>query len=550
VEGLILIWLRAAGLAGQALALGGAIFAAYVLGGGGPGGPGRALRRALLAVAGGAAIVAAAQAGVAISLVVAFADDGRWPLGAVLASRAGTAGLIRLAAALSVAWLSLRLYRTAAGLPARRGGWSLLLGASAVLPVTSALVSHSTGGLETRAWLAAVAAIHQTAASMWVGGLVCATIVVARADAGAAAGWLRRFSNVAMASVAALALTGMALSLVYVASPAAAIVTSYGAMVLTKVVLFAALLAMGWLNHRAARARSGPVGPAIGARLALGDRDASRRRALPDPDGIVLRRRLEVEAGLAVVALVLAASIGSTPPAADAATPRATIEEVKRVFTPGWPRLRGPTVAELQAIPGLGTVDRPRMDAETAWSEFGHNISGLFILAMGVLATLEATRWAPWARHWPLLIVGLTTFVAWNLDPEGWQTGRVGFWAHLMSPEVFQHRILLACSALFGIGEWWLRRPHGAASRWRYAFPLVCLVSGTLLLTHVHELGETKLAFLMEINHLILGLVILVVGWARWLELRLPPAQGAVHGRLWGPALAFFGLLLVFYREG
>jgi hypothetical protein len=49
--------------------------------------------------------VAAAQAGVAISLVVTFADDGRWPLGDVLASRAGTAGLIRLAAALSVAWL-------------------------------------------------------------------------------------------------------------------------------------------------------------------------------------------------------------------------------------------------------------------------------------------------------------------------------------------------------------------------------------------------------------------------------------------------------------
>jgi putative copper resistance protein D len=535
VEGLILVWLRAAGLAGQALALGGATFAVFVIRGGREGEPGRALRRILLLVGAGAVIAAVAQVGVTISLTTAFADAGRWPLGDVLASRPGAAGLIRLAAALSVASIAALLYRA----PARRRGWWLLLGAAAVLPVTSALVSHATGTLESKVWLAAVAAIHQTSASMWVGGLACATVVAAMAGAGPASAWLRRFSAVAAISVTALALTGMALSLVYVASPAAAIGTSYGAMVLTKNVLFAALLAMGWLNHRAVRGR-----------LGLGRHRPDGAPALTPPDVVVVRRRLEVEAGLAVVALVLAASIGSTPPATYAGTPQVPLDEIKRVFTPGWPRLQGPTVAELQAIPGLGSTARPRMPEETVWSEFGHNVSGLFILAMGVLATLEAARWAPWARHWPLLIVGLTAFVAWNLDPEGWQTGRVGFWAHLLSPEVFQHRILLVCSALFGIGEWWVRRPTGAASRWRYAFPLVCFLSGTLLLTHVHELGETKLAFLMEINHLILGLVILVVGWARWLQLRLPPAQGVVHGRLWGPALAIFGLLLVFYREG
>ena len=71
-----------------------------------------------------------------------------------------------------------------------------------------------------------------------------------------------------------------------------------------------------------------------------------------------------------------------------------------------------------------------------------------------------------------------------------------------------------------------------------------------MLITHVHEVGDAKSAFLMELPHLPLGLVILVAGWARWLELRLPPAHGVKHGRVWGPALALFGLLLVFYREG
>jgi hypothetical protein len=53
----------------------------------------------------------------------------------------------------------------------------------------------------------------------------------------------------------------------------------------------------------------------------------------------------------------------------------------------------------------------------------------------------------------------------------------------------------------------------------------------------------------VERAQLPLGLSLLVTARARWLELRLPSALGAKHGRVWGPALALFGLLLVFYRE-
>ena len=85
---------------------------------------------------------------------------------------------------------------------------------------------------------------------------------------------------------------------------------------------------------------------------------------------------------------------------------------------------------------------------------------------------------------------------------------------------------------------------------WRYVFPVVAIWSGVLLLAHAHEVSDGKSAFFMELSHLTLGLVSLLAGWSRWLELRLPPVESGGPGRIWGPALAVFGLLLVLYREG
>jgi hypothetical protein len=108
---------------------------------------------------------------------------------------------------------------------------------------------------------------------------------------------------------------------------------------------------------------------------------------------------------------------------------------------------------------------------------------------------------------------------------------------------------MLAITALFGVAEWRVRSGRHPMSRWRYVFPGVCLMAGVLLLTHVHEVGNGTSAFLMELSHLALGLVSLVAGWSRWLELRLATTGDSHPGRLWGPALAVFGLLLIFYRE-
>jgi putative copper resistance protein D len=529
---LILLWLRAAGLVGHTVALGSAVFALVVLSREPAERPARALERALALTATGALAVLFAQAGLLAALAQALrVDDARWPMAALLGSTVGGAGLARIAIALVTVAAVVALRQA----PTSRGRRALLLGSSVLLACTGALASHAMGRMDGQSSLLLVAALHQVAVGVWVGGLACAAIIALAAD-GTDITWLHPFSTVALAAVAGVAVTGLALSLAYVGSAGAAIGTSYGAMVLTKIILFATLLAMGALNHRA-----------LHGRLTLTPWRASRA---PDDGGaLVVRRRLEAEAGLAVVTILLAASIGSAPPAADVGNQRATWSEIRAiVFTPKWPRLSSPTLAELAAASDLADPDAPRTAEITAWSEFGHNVAGLFVVAMGLLATLERLG-VRWARHWPLLITVLAGFVAFSVDPEGWQTGTVGFWEHLLSPEVVQHRILLTLTALFGFAEWRVRNGRHPDSRWNYVFPLVAIWSGILLLAHAHELSDGKSAFFMELSHLAMGLVSLLVGWARWLELRLPPAARGLPGRIWAPALALFGLLLVLYRE-
>jgi copper resistance protein D len=532
---ILLLWLRAAGLVGQAIALGCAVFALVVLrrDRDRERRPARALDWTLALTGAGALIAVLAQAGTLAVLSAALADDAGWPIADLVGSTVGIAGIVRIAAGLATLFSAIALRRASAS----RVRGTLLLGSTILLSVTGALASHAMGRTDGQAWLLTVTALHQAAVGIWVGGLVCAALLVLREDASAADGWLGHFSVVAAAAVGGIAVTGVILSLAYVASPGAAIGTSYGAMVLAKIVLFVALLAMAVLNHRS-----------LHGRLALSPR--SGRRSTLGGSSILLRRRLEVEAGLAVVTVLLAASIGSAPPAVDVGAQRATLDEIRAMFTPQWPRLWTPTLAELAAASDLADPNAPRTAEITAWSEFGHNVAGLFVLAMGVFATLERTGRAPWARHWPLLIIGLAGFVAYSVDPEGWQTGTVGFWEHLLSPEVVQHRILLILTALFGFAEWRVRSGRHPDSPWRYVFPVVAIWSGVLLLAHAHELSDGKSAFFMELSHLTLGLVSLLAGWSRWLELRVPPVASGGPGRIWGPALAVFGVLLVLYREG
>jgi len=251
-----------------------------------------------------------------------------------------------------------------------------------------------------------------------------------------------------------------------------------------------------------------------------------------------------------VILLFLAASLGSVPPAADLVDDRPTLSEVAHRFTPKRPSLATPSFTELALASNLADADRQRSVQETLWSEYNHNVAGVLVLLMGILAILERTGRAPWARNWPLLFIGLAIFLLLRSDPETWPRGPQGFWATLWDPEVLQHRILGVVPAAFGILEWLARTGRLRDPRSLLVFPVVCASAGALLLTHAHTLQDAKVAYLMEITHLPLGILAIVAGSARWLELRLPEAvEGRLAGQMWAPSLALIGGLLLFYRE-
>ena len=332
-----------------------------------------------------------------------------------------------------------------------------------------------------------------------------------------------RFSNLAFVSVLVLVVAGVALTWQYVGEWAALVGTAYGVMVLSKVVLLAAVLVLAAMNLRSVRAASAG-------------------------SGVRLLRFVEVELGLGVTVLFAAASLTSLPPAVDVTTDRATVAEVADRFRPTPPRLTSPSVAELiaKAEPLMAPVTR-REPIERAWSEYNHHWAGFFVLIMGLLAALERLGVRA-ARHWPLVLLGLAGFLFLRNDPRAWPLGPAGFWESFLLPDVLQHRAFVVLIVSFAVFEWMVRTGRLPVRPWGYVFPLLCAIGGGLLLTHSHAMFNLKDEFLTEVTHAPLGLFGAFAGWGRWLELRLPGA-GRGPGWLWTICLIVEGLILVVYRE-
>lgn len=521
MAGFLDVVLRGLVLCGQAVAVGGVWFLLAVLRAG-PRDPGLdppVVPRSLRLVALGAATVALGQAiAVGVDLFV-FLHDAVWPVRAVLETLYVQVSVVRSVAAAGLAVLALRWVRRGGIVPA--AGLSLL---AAVLALIAPWTSHAAARLESRAVLLVLDGVHQLAAAIWIGGLVhLIAAAVRRGDRPWAVAVLRRFSNTALGSVGALVAAGAGLTWYYAGEATALVGTSYGAMVLTKVAILGGLVVLGGLNSRAIRRLDGR----------------------PHADQATMRRFVEVEVGLGLTVLFAAASLTSLPPAVDLVQDRATVSEVARRFTPRLPTLRSPSISEMP----VDDPEAPRNDADRAWSEFNHHVAGLLVLAMGLLAILHATGRARWARHWPLVFLGLAAFMAVRNDPGSWPLGPEGFWEGWLVATVLQHRLFVLMVVAFGVFEWMVRTGRLRSRRSALIFPLLCAVGGALLLTHSHAALNLKDEFLLEVSHIPLALLALVVGWARWLELRLPEGQRRVPGSVWAVGLALIGILLVFYRE-
>ncbi len=446
-----------------------------------------------------------------------------------------------IAAALSIAWLSLATKNSEfTGLP--------LFGLACVILVAQTATSHAAAQLNDRLPLAAAELLHQAGAAVWIGGIPY--LLMALQLCRDANTWRRvgkRFSQMAMASVAVLVIAGLAMAIVYTGSLAAIYGTTYGVMVTTKAALFGFLLLLGGMNY------------VIIERLA-GD---------PTTPMLRLRRFAEAEIGIGITLFFAAASLTSLPPAADTPNELVSLTEIAERMIPQWPRLDSPdhaglAIPALQAkldaeamrslhkaqafVPGAGDLP-PRNAGDIAWSEYNHHWSGLIVLAIGLLALAERGGNAHWARNWPLLFLFLAGFLFLRSDPETWPLGDIGLIESLRDPEVVQHRLFVLLVVGFAIFEWRVRTGRSASPRYALAFPMICALGGALLLTHSHAVINAKEQLLVELSHVPLALLAVAAGWSRWLELRLDPPTGKFAAWIWPFCLVLIGLVLLNYRE-
>jgi putative copper resistance protein D len=402
--------------------------------------------------------------------------------------------------------------------------------------------------LTGRGPLLAVEALHQFGAAIWIGGIPAFVLALARVQDGA--GWRAigaRFSRMSMIGVACIIVSGAAMAAVYVGSLQGFYGTAYGVMVGAKIALFAGLLGLGFGNFRV----------------------VERLRLDPGTSVLRLKRFAEVEIGVGFSLFFAAASLTSVPPAVDLRTDRVTLPEIFQRNRPEWPRLTSPdhdalTLPALQAqldaeaaanakkpapafVPGSGVIP-PRNAADIAWSEYNHHWSGLFVLAVGFLALLNQAG-QRWARHWPLVFLGLAGFLFLRSDPEVWPLGREGVFESLRDVEVLQHRFFVLLIVAFAMFEWRVRAGGWAHRRAALVFPLLTAVGGAALRTHTHAIANIKDQLLIELTHTPLALLGIAAGWARWLEIRADGRTARVAGWVWPACFVLIGLLLLDYRE-
>src|SRR5713101_8337335 len=459
---------------------------------------------------------------------------------------------ISLAAAFGADFARFGMTAAAASVLARRPLEGLRFAALPVLALVmllaQAATSHAAAQLNGRAPLMLADLLHMAAAAAWIGGIPYLLLALGRASDGAAQARIgRRFSLIALGAVAVLIAAGRGMAVPYIGSLDAIYGTAYGVMVATKVLLLLGLLLLGGMNYLL----------------------AERVRRAPGTPVLRLKRFAEVEIGLGFTVLFAAASLTSQPPAVDLTTDRASLHEIAQRLTPHWPRFESPdharlALSELQAqldaaaaanaprpqafVPGEGVVP-PRNAEDIAWSEYNHHWAGLFVLAIGLLALAERTGYAPWARHWPLLFLGLAAFLFIRSDPEVWPLGDIGFFVSFRDPEVVQHRIFVALIAAFALFEWRVRTGRLRRSGATLVFPLITALGGALLLTHSHALSNIKEHLLIEITHVPLALCGITAAWARWLELRLDEPGSRIAAWIWPIAFILVSFILLLYRE-
>ncbi len=414
--------------------------------------------------------------------------------------------------------------------------------------ISGAWLVHAAGRFENTYPMMALTVLHQLAAAAWVGGVFHLVNIWFLRDQNQVAKelwptFLKRFSRYGMVAVAGILATGLPMALSYIDSWNGLLGTGYGNLLMVKIIFFVFGLSLAWLN-----------------RTAVEDYFATR-----NSHALTYRvpYYIEAEAFVLITLLFTAASLASQPPPIDIPGLTATWQEVLNTFAPRIPRIASPSHQDLLAGEAgrVAIIDRTPSQAATYWSDYNHNVSGIFLTAMSFFAMLSYVKRMPPAfssldrylypsRYWPIGFVALAVFLFFRSDAETWPMGPIGFWEGIFSSgEVLQHRVATLLVFALGIFEIKARMPKNQNGRLPYFFPIMAALGGLVLLTHSHVGFQTKSAFLLQVGHTLMGVFSLVLACGRWLELKLDKPGKDIAGFVSVAALLQIGLILMFYRE-
>ncbi|MDO8846471.1 MAG: CopD family protein [Methylicorpusculum sp.] len=478
-----------------------------------------------------------------IWLMTAILD--RWPFPEIADTVQFQGGLVRMLLTLSVAYYCHYFLKQN---PYSKSHWRIAAYIAIPMIISGAWLVHGAGRFENRYLLMFLTVAHQVAAAAWIGGvfqLVNVWLLHQRKDIPAHL-WpqfLKSFSPFGIAGVILLLGTGVPMAFQYIDSINGFIGTGYGNLLMVKIILLGLALGFALLNRKAIK------------QFQLTGNNYALNHRVP--------YYIEAETFVLVTLLFTAASLASQPPASDIPNLTASWQDVVGTFTPRVPRTQSPTHEELLAgeagrVAIIGQVPSP---AATAWSDYNHNISGIFLTVMSFFAMLSYAKRLPsafslfdgclkYTRYWPFGFVALGVFLFFRSDAESWPLGPIGFWESTFNNgEVLQHRIATLLVFVLGILELQARKSKNANTHMPYFFPILAAFGGLMLLTHSHVGFQPKSAFLIQVGHTMMGVMSLILACGRWLELKLDKPGKDIAGFVSVAALFLIGLILMFYRE-
>lgn len=465
----------------------------------------------------------------------------RWPFPEFAETTQFIGGIIR---AILTLVLAQYCYQVLPRHPYSQRHWYWAAAVAVPMVVAGAWLVHAAGRFENQAMLMILTVGHQLAAAAWVGGVfqLLNLFRLHKAQAIAEHLWpeqLQRFSLFGIAAVLLILISGLPIALQYIDTFNGLVGTGYGNLLMVKVVLLALALGFAWLNKSAVLHYVG----------------SQQVHALMHR----VPYFIEAEAFVLITLLFTAASLASQPPAIDIPSLTATWQEVLNTFAPQIPQTTSPTHSALLAGEAgrVAIIDQVPSIAATEWSNYNHNISGIFLTVMGIFALLsywkQGKQWHALVdklRYWPIGFVLLGIFLFFRSDAETWPLGPIGFWdSTFNNGEVLQHRIATLLVFVLGVIELRARLPQAKGGNLSFIFPVLSAFGGLMLLTHSHIGFQAKSAFLIQVGHTAMGVLSLILACGRWLELKLDSPGKEIAGFVSVLAMLLIGCVLMFYRE-